>query len=220
MRSCNANEVKMSNIMTEQECIQKATNDSDYCFNPIVASIAIHLNDWKYSHKASRDWAADLVHSSGAELMVRTKHTARPNTLEICVRFPRNAEGSCMSAKDWDRESNITTSINVSSLKDTKTIARDIERRLIKDYLPAYMRAIDKLYKEQEKKNKRESVASELAALVNETCYDSEKVKFSTDTFSAYVCYSGDKVDFKLNSIPINVAKKVIKLMSEVIKDE
>jgi hypothetical protein len=164
---------------------------------------------------------ANLVLGNGAKLFFSTsRHEGR---IYISVDFPRYNGYSL----PYERERNgFDGSITVSATKTPAQIAKDVQRRLLNDYLPLYRKGLEIKQQLENKLNAQKALTERLAAIVGETVSNGNgttnvghfyiRKDYSEGAgkgISAEVQVNQDgTVDFKRLEVPTELAEQILKL--------
>lgn len=180
-------------------------------YRALVQEVALYLGQpWKYNflkYQSEREWRAEIIDGTGKGLFFYYDEKGR---FEISGQFPRDRTRYASCGK-----------IGVSTHRTAKSIAQDIERRLLPDYHEAYEKG-QKLYlaeqeKEQQRLFKIQSVATALRGTPGKDHYYSQDcVNFEGG--SAVFNYRGS-IELKMHNLTIaeavQVASELLRIRSQ-----
>ncbi len=132
--------------------------------------------------------------------------------LKISGNFPRTEKGEYIDPYDYrDKRHEITVSIT----KTTEQIARDIERR----FLPLYRELLNRVIQRVNQSNEYDRTCTEnLEEIKGKKLTEEEKKQHRFELHGEiYGEFSvhGDSVKIELNSVPVEMAKKVMQLIDQ-----
>lgn len=181
-------------------------------YRALVQEVALYLGQpWKYNflkYQGEREWRAEIIDGTGRGLFFSYDEKGR---FEISGQFPRDR------TRYGSREK-----IGVSTHRTAKSIAQDIERRLLPDYLAAYEEArkryLEEQKKEQQARFRVQSVATALNGTPGKDHYNSfDCVNFEGGT--AVFNYRGS-VDLNMRNLTIEEAVQVASVLLRIRQDK
>lgn len=154
---------------------------------------------------------ATLTNEKGVSISVNNGGYKNQNRFSLSVSYPRNC-------KDERFYTKIYPSITLSESKTAEQIAKDIEKRLLPEYLVELEKCIEGNQRDAFFLNVREETAQKVCKLFN------KEYKKGTDQKSFYLC--GDvqraynleidhygKITFKLDGLSIEETEKIFSLL-------
>jgi hypothetical protein len=121
-----------------------------------LTAILVHLPGWKLDPQYANSWAAGLIDGMGREIHIN----------------PVKAKGRLYLSGFWPKDKHGNQLVPVSAPHATisrdrppEKIAADILRRFLPKYQDAYAPLLAEIKRTEERENRREAIAKELAAL-------------------------------------------------------
>lgn len=181
-------------------------------------AIANHLG-WEWAF--DEEWFADnnvarLNGPDDAHIHLRPstyEYTPDDGTrLEISGSYPHHpGYGSFAPRNDCPR-------ITVSAAKPPHKIANDLRKRFLPHYMPLYADALEGVARYEQSERLQESAAQQLAQIMGSEVGTNGRV-YRPSHFEGYghieVQHGGDKVNFKLSSIPLDLALQIAMILGE-----
>jgi hypothetical protein len=198
----------------------------------VAGAIAQHLPGWKAEGCEENRDRAELRHGSGAAV---TLHRVWSNKrrIEAHGQYPRGSEGQYRGPMDWGaiRYDAKAPEITFDATRDPKALARDLERRLLPQYLQILMkcREIKKEYDAYHAK--QEARLEHFAKLLGSRrirngtrdssvhFHHTVPVDGEEDTVWGDVRMEGDTSRIEM-SVPNCIAEKVLKLLAAEMATE
>ena len=190
-------------------------------YTETTRAIASHLG-WEWT--LDEDWLADncmarLNGPDGAAIHLRSstyEYTPDNGTrLEISGSFPHSKYGSHAPCN--------ALSITVSAAKSPMTIANDIRKRFLPFYLPLYAEALERKQNYEEGEQLQAAVTQQLADLMGGSVGRDGRV-FRPSHLDGYghieVQHGGGAVNFKLSSIPLDLALRIAAILGKETREE
>ena len=182
----------------------------------IAVRVAPHMGgDWQ-AVKRDGDHYANLRRlGDGAGLYMNVDHKGK---LGIGCEWPKYANG-----ESWQLSYNVSSpSIAVAALRDAKTIAAEIKRRLLPVYLPMFEKAYSDVQRTNSHHARQETLARRVAAAIGGSVYEQSgksvgarsEIKDGIDAIHN-LHVSGDKVYFEVNGLPEELAVKILLMLKE-----
>lgn len=173
----------------------------------LAAEVAPLLNgEWR--DRSNPDYAGgSITRDDGAELFLRIEG----GRLTISGQYPVG----------WYQKGGRTEHFNigVSPGRGAAVIAREIERRLLPDYLPEFARVVQAIAEHDRQEAARDDVAGRLAKVVNTSARDGEFTLYRLPG-NVYgnirVGYGGDRVRVEISGLTPDQAEAVLRIASEV----
>lgn len=176
------------------------------------------------------DHGGSLKFDNGASVFIRLPYypgnSSRDKKGTASGSFPRDANGSCMSAHSWGLvpySQDSDCEIGFSITKTPEQIASDIKKRLLPVYFPLYEKALLKLRENIEKKEKTENALQKILKAAGVSHGSNQ----GSQEFSGYLWddeknksevylkgrMSGERAGLSFEYLEINEALAVIKLV-------
>lgn len=124
----------------------------------LIKAVAKHLSGWDAIRLNGQSVLSD---SKGRIIHVHIDYRGK---CEASGSFPRDVDGSLMSASSWRviEYGQPDPRIGFSPTKSTELIARDIEKRLIPRYIELHIKACEKLKAQQVARDARDAAVEAL----------------------------------------------------------
>ena len=191
-------------------------------YTETTRAIASHLG-WEWT--LDEDWLADncmarLNGPDGAAIHLRSstyEYTPDNGTrLEISGSFPHSKYGSHAPHDGCPH-------ITVSAAKSPHAIANDIRKRFLPRYMPLYHEALERKQGYEEKEQLQAAVTQQLADLMGGSVGRDGRL-FRPSHLDGYghieVQHGGDAVNFKLSSIPLDLALRIAAILGKETREE
>lgn len=201
----------------------------------LAEAVAEHLTGWTAEEIASdypgeRDSRARLTHADGGSVFLRFENRGRK--VNVSGEWPRSPSGGYRGARDWGVvEWNAPNlAVNISATRPAKTLASDLERRLLGRYVELYAVAIARRDEEAARENRVARLVDRFEEIANAQTQLARKDQQGTGLRLYASSHGGDKAihgdcriyddttSFDRLSVPNDVAEKIIELLSKEAK--
>ena len=174
-----------------------------------VEEIALYLGKpWKYSRLGEpSNWRFEIIDGCGRGLYFRLEK----ERLKIGGSFPRK---KCIAYRNDYKE------ISVNLHRCAKSIAADISRRLLPDYLKAYETALLRYNEERQKTEHLNLIAHTIAQVAQGRISDQSRARKTIyfENGTAEIWSSGD-INLNLNRLSIEQVIRIVSLLKNDNED-
>ena len=193
-----------------------------------VTAIAEHLEGWEMESKHDDRWPHLKHQESGAGVYIRVEnYGSQSGRMVASCLWPEN-DGRYMGARDWGVIPHDTDPPSCSFSPDRKpeTIAKELDRKVLTEYLPLYFKALEKQADYQKRRDTAESNQAKFASIVGVRLTDYE-LKRDDRRFSGIVEsidtrieveFHGDKTTIKMHYLPADAAEQVLTALMQIGK--
>lgn len=187
-------------------------------FKVMIEAVASDLKGWEFE-QMNHEHAGTIKHvDTGAQILFFMDWKGK---CEVSGRFPNDEDGRVMSGQDWGLwpyNEKCPVRIRMNPEKEVKKIVRDVEKKIIPQYLELYAKAAGKKQARQVMKQKRQN-------LINELCSHHGNMEQSKEfEFKAWnkgtegpqvtmTVSSGLEVEIKVHSLPEGKAKQILEIL-------
>lgn len=183
----------------------------------LIKAVAKHLSGWDAIRLNGQSVLSD---SKGRIIHVHIDYRGK---CEASGSFPRDVDGSLMSASSWMvvEYGQPDPRIGFSPTKSPELIARDIEKRLIPRYIELHIKACKKLKAQQVARDARDAAVDRFIdscsmkrSMNNEREFYSQH-RDDGPTVDGRIRYDGKCVDLNLKEVPLALGVKILKLLNK-----
>lgn len=186
----------------------------------ITKELAGHLDGWEHFQPKHAGHHPKLVAPNGASVWLRTvsyrlgDEVADTDRLEFYVTWPEAVVARTGGFdSQYFRPHDRTLKITVAASRTIASIAKDVERRLLRRYLPKYAEMLELKAKYLERDRITKANARRIAeALGTDYEGNARTVRTHGDVWSSFEV-NDDQVNVKLLYVPISLALEVARLL-------
>ena len=192
-----------------------------------LTTLAPYFPDWKIDESDNGIYLS-LVHPSEAQLIFRIKggkrsHARRAYRLWVWACYDINNEDLTSYLSVFERNE-LKEQISCSRTRSVRAIAKDIQRRLVAEYLEKFAVYKQRYLQRQADKEKARSQAAELAAIIRTTpnqyspncffkMYSGSPEEHSFSIQGRTSSYQGGSVELELNRLTFEQAEFILKYL-------
>jgi hypothetical protein len=201
--------------------LRLSCNDRDRMVHEICRQVAANLEGvWRIApHDPDRSHWHEIADDAGHKLLVSIDY----HTSKLTIRgiYPRNASLQNLGIIGYhDRE----PSIGANALKPAAKIARDIDRRLLPDYLMLYAAAEAKLAELDALERRKDEVIAELSQWLGEARKDGSDLCWypSGAIYRATLYHSDTETRIELRDVRLTLeqARELLPIFSRMSADD
>jgi hypothetical protein len=175
---------------TWEEKRERETKECE-AFQGIIQGVAPLLTingNWSYEPSTNGKETCYLIGRGDAKIWVKLNQWIKPNRIVLSSFYP-NYRGQ-VSYKHFE--------ITVSANKEPAKIARDIENRLLPDYLPELERVIERIKRTKEYEENKANQIKMIADHFGLEVHENGNIYPRWDSIRSIKSYSEDKVQFEI----------------------
>lgn len=184
----------------------------------LAASVALHLPGWTVSRAETNDHHASLKSEGGPELSLGVDHYRHRIHVRGC--WPRDQRNGSYAPHSG------APKISVGVMRSPKSIAREIERRFLPEFLPLWHAAEGRRREAGEANTKAEALAARLRNVFGLPHPEPSRYGLDRDTVRVYAgdatfevrCYGSVKIE--ITTSREDVALRVAELVRSMRVDE
>lgn len=200
----------------QQQAKQKQEREVNYIKTEQKITAVCNILGFQLDNRETDYWnfAREII-KGDIKLFIRADSYQSKGKFEISGSYPRDAKGQYINPYEYNESR--ADKINVAMTKTPDQIAKDIERRLMPEYLLRLAKVQERISSNDNYHSSRQETIKEIASATGfevSTHVEDGAIYFYDDGFTIDVKpYSGKEVEIKLSGVSKDNAIQILKLL-------